>query len=348
MRRRSGFTLIELLVVIAIIGVLIGLLLPAVQKVREAANRMKCANNLKQIGIGLHAYHDSYQSFPPAYMYPGSGTSKNLPPVPGYMLPWGVYLLPYMEQDNLYRTFDLKKPFNDPVNQGTNAQTKVPVFICPSSPSQGKVYTDTWTAPNELGVNASWTVSASDYIPTCGVVSAYRNKFYNGPGGNPPPYPGGGSIDGVFQDNRMVRIGEISDGTSSTFMIGESAGAPDLWARGKLIATAPSFTGAPAGFGGVEGHGWAEALNGEVWCGNGFDFATGLDSSGRGFGNPNTCILNCNNSAANHGAWYGFHPGVVQFVFADGSVKSVADTTSGKVVLELITCSSGIVIPGDY
>jgi len=89
-------------------------------------------------------------------------------------------------------------------------------------------------------------------------------------------------------------------------------------------------------------------MNGEVWSGNGTDFQTGLDDSQRGLGNPNTCILNCNNSGANHGGWYSFHTGVVNFAFADGSVHSIAESTSGKIILELVTAASGVVVPGDY
>jgi prepilin-type N-terminal cleavage/methylation domain-containing protein/prepilin-type processing-associated H-X9-DG protein len=331
MRRsqRRGFTLIELLVVIAIIGVLVGLLLPAVQKVREAANRMKCQNNLKQLGLALHNYHDVNGTFPWGHQ------DRTF-----FSLPWATFILPFVEQDNVYRLFDTTKNFNDPVNQGLQAQTKLSVYICPSSPSQGKVWTDTWTAPNELGVNLSWTVSASDYVCTGGVQGCYRRKFWK------PDYPG--DINGVMQDNKTVSIAAITDGTSNTFLVAENGGGPDLYARGRLIATAPNYVGEPSGFGGVEGHAWADTMNGEVWSGCGFDFATGLDSSQRGFGNPNTCILNCNNSGANNGGWYAFHTGVLNFAFADGSVHAIAESTNGKIVIELITIAGGQVIPGNY
>ena len=113
--RRPGFTLIELLVVIAIIGVLVGLLLPAVQKVREAANRMKCSNNLKQMGLALHSYHDSFGTFPWGHQ---DSTF--------FSLPWASFILPYLEQDNVYRMFNTTKDFTDPINQGPRADGNLP------------------------------------------------------------------------------------------------------------------------------------------------------------------------------------------------------------------------------
>src|SRR5262249_16891666 len=137
---RPAFTLIELLVVIAIIGILIGLLVPAVQQVREAAARTQCANNLKQLGLALHAYHDTYKRFPPAYITTNTsanGSAYGIPygdeprnGPPGWA--WGTLLLPYLEQGNLYKQFRLDLPCWAPENAAA-ARTIVAVFLCPSA-----------------------------------------------------------------------------------------------------------------------------------------------------------------------------------------------------------------------
>src|SRR5207253_10106650 len=132
-QRRSGFTLLELLVVTAIVGALIGLLLPAVQRVREAASAARCKNNLHQLGLALHAYHAAHGTFPPGGVEwrPPGGSSQR-------QLAWGAFLLPFLEQDALARRLDLSLPFDHPANAPATA-TVLPVFLCPSSRRESPV-----------------------------------------------------------------------------------------------------------------------------------------------------------------------------------------------------------------
>src|SRR4051812_14737413 len=137
---RTGFTLIELLVVISIIGILIGLLVPAVQSIRESAARLQCSNNLKQLGLALHQYHDANRAFPPAYqrtsdrqtgtVYGVTYPDNNWNGLPGWA--WGTLLLPYVEQDPLYRSMNLREPCWSPQN-APFVKMRVPVFLCPSA-----------------------------------------------------------------------------------------------------------------------------------------------------------------------------------------------------------------------
>jgi prepilin-type N-terminal cleavage/methylation domain-containing protein/prepilin-type processing-associated H-X9-DG protein len=204
--RPAAFTMIELLVVIAIIAVLLGLLVPAVQKVREAAARLQCQNNLKQIGLALHNHHDAQQSFPPGYFALASYSDGATDTAPGWG--WGAFLLPYIEQDNLYGQLN----FNQPVQNSLAIQTMVKVYLCPSDITPPGPF----PLPDGFG-NTICLAAPTSYAACCGSDASDTT----GPTGL-----------GVFYRNSRTRITDITDGTSNTILIGEKAWsyANGIWA----------------------------------------------------------------------------------------------------------------------
>jgi prepilin-type N-terminal cleavage/methylation domain-containing protein len=222
---RHGFTLIELLVVIAIIAVLIALLLPAVQKVREAASRTQCRNNLKQIGLALHMFHDGTGAFPPGYFDPTPWPQPDNGPGWG----WGYFLLPYLEQENLFKQINFNLDVGDPANAGP-AATFLKVFYCPSDANL-----TTFTITD--GALRSWTLAQASYVACNGNDGV--DDFTT------PPHTGA-----FVRATRGYRIADIPDGLSNTFFVGERTVklSYSTWIGGPTGALNP-FIQAPGNFG---------------------------------------------------------------------------------------------------
>jgi prepilin-type N-terminal cleavage/methylation domain-containing protein/prepilin-type processing-associated H-X9-DG protein len=284
-RARRGFTLIELLVVIAIIAILIGMLLPAIQKIRQSAFRAECKNNLKQIGIALYMYHDSEGTFPAGYV---SGTDANGNDTgPGWG--WASYLLQYLDQVPLQKQIDFSKDISDPVN--ANARTTYLKFLaCPSDPS---------------GVR-NFDVVDGGGQPICTV--AYCS--YVAVNGNGGVTDSAGTNDGTFLRNRGFRLAEISDGLGTTLFIGERC-------------TTMSLTT------------WVGAVTGGA--------VPSVRDPGAAEGAPALVLGHCgphlpnNPDVTDADAFSSGHIQGVNFLFGDGSVRSLNDTISVGIYDALAT-----------
>ena len=349
--RRSAFTLIELLVVIAIIAILIGLLLPAVQKVREAAARMSCSNNLKQIGLGALNYESATGFLPPSYVL--DFASATAPP--HLAQGWGMILLPYMEQANLQNKMDLTKSFYDAAN-ATPVQTPLKVFTCPSTPTQPQLYNGNFNvglgstpytaisgdyAPNDI-VNRSnrlyMNLSAASTDPTKYAFTADLRSIML-PVIKVPNTATGAAITasltaGGLKVNPNGRtIVSCSDGTSNTQMVAEDAGRPTLYIKGKAykqnyqndggwadLQSEYGLDGAPAAFTDTSDAGISAYISG-----------------GTGSTSDAPCAINCHNNNET----YSFHTGGAMHVFGDGHVAFVRDSINIRVYAALITASGG-------
>jgi prepilin-type N-terminal cleavage/methylation domain-containing protein/prepilin-type processing-associated H-X9-DG protein len=346
--KRRGFTLIELLVVLAIIAVLIGLLLPAVQKVRESANRIRCANNLRQLGVALHHYHLTQECFPPGMVCSGLNTSDA--EATGY-----TYLLPYLEQDNTQRLYHFDRPWFDPENYQAVA-ISVRIFFCPSNREQGQID----LAP----IAAQWqtplppVAAGCDYVFCKGANGAAEQDW------NRIPI----QVRGVFhirppdEPHSGIRLGDITDGTSLTFAMGDAtAGNPIYLVRDLNQPDQPVLdllTGQPI----VMQQSWSAAGIGDAthpFYGSVFGVTAqyGLPPDPRDEPmnrRPATPSLyggdarGDNQSGKDYiGGFRSLHPGGCNFLFCDGAVRFLSQTVQPEVYRALSTYAGGEVVQGD-
>lgn len=335
--RRSGFTLVELLVVIAIIGVLVSLLLPAVQSAREAARRMQCSNNLKQIGLALHNYHDAFNTFP---FGQGSGTLL----VEAYIT-LHVLILPHLEQANLGNQFDLGggvcRCGNLRQNNWRLTQTKLPVYICPSNPMDNGVEWTGGTVSNSLipaGQGDSWAghyqgVANSGMTPgrmqtwfasaMCGPAGVHTG----GPATTPGASPGGPCnvpLDGMFYRNSNTKMRDIIDGTSNTLMFTEHVGNRDY----------PDLRPTPTTR--FDQHSWGNYAGG-VTTRNGINANFRSVPKLSGWRYQDTPFTGPGS----------YHPGGATFTLADASVHFISETIDRTTLSRLTTIALGEVV-GTY
>jgi prepilin-type N-terminal cleavage/methylation domain-containing protein/prepilin-type processing-associated H-X9-DG protein len=367
MYRRRGFTLIELLVVIAIIAVLVGLLLPAVQKVREAASRLKCQNNLKQIGLAAMNYESANGGLPYNAITKNNEQPPYIPYAAGYLASAGnfggtqgrcsglVPLLPYIEQNNVLPLYTFGLDWSDPTNANV-ILLEFKLFRCPSALTADAPvsYTTNYISGGNpsfappVSPGASKNINGSKVYPTTtctpsgwvgdyaaiGQVKTSKDSLGNEVAYANPlvatalPFPGSG-VKGATRQNGKTAIVEITDGTSQTTLYSEVAGRNQ-----------ECFTG-----GKCQPYTSTSTLTGAIWADSDNRITvTGSDPTGTTNFGTGPCVMNCNNL---QGDIYSFHIGGANIGFADGSVKYVSSNITIVTLAALVTKGGGEVIDGN-
>jgi prepilin-type N-terminal cleavage/methylation domain-containing protein len=363
--RRPGFTLIELLVVVAIIALLAALLVPAVQAAREAARRLQCRNNLKQVALAAHNYHDVNRRFPMqlSVVYQSGfpcGPDKGIPG--SYfdfnMHTWGSALLPFLEATTVYEQIDQDSPLfapweapfgeeydaknsgcvcTDPCAAARPLAAVIPTWVCPSAPRSVNPFvekTQDWSCEWEI---CSFTFTrlsgASDYFPICG-FGENLGGYYNFVSTGDPHKSASRATDGVLEDSTGGHsLDDIVDGASTTLFCTENAGRPDLWVRGtKVPLSCPTLN-------------WREyTVTNTGGCWGCFGNAALNNFEGSTFTGAETtsniepvCFFNCTNLGGGTNLVYSFHSGSGGAAMCDGSAHMLSDSIDIRVMLGMVT-----------
>jgi prepilin-type N-terminal cleavage/methylation domain-containing protein/prepilin-type processing-associated H-X9-DG protein len=294
---RRGFTLVELLVVIAIIGILVALLLPAVQVAREAARRTQCSNNLKQLGLALNTFHDTYRVMHPSALTTGTLARRKLN-IPGTALHgWGMFVYPYIEQKALYDQYKWDQDWYSVGNKPVREQF-VQALVCPTTPNSNR--TDSATTSG-----VAWVSSAADYsinsaveatnLKNLGLIDAGTSAKNGGPMG----------VDTAWQ------FADVTDGLSTTISYSEDSGRPGNYHN--TLKVSGRITG-------------ASALDRD----NDYNLH-GIET--KNFTSPGPCAINCSND----NEFYSFHPRGMNVVMCDGSLRFLNQSMPFRIVAALVT-----------
>lgn len=373
--KRSAFTLVELLVVIAIIGVMVGLLLPAVQAAREAARRMSCSNNLKQIGLAFHNFEGVRKQLPTSLRPPsnvaGSGEQSRVSVL--------TDLLPFLEQGAIFDSYDKSINWNQGINK-TLGTTPIPTYICPSNPDGGALDT---APPGSVPAYQPGSAAVTDYSPIFGIAPgvftqtlglATAPESYADPAeifaGVSPPYtyvrgffPKNATINPStgLQTNKGFGFNNIVDGLSNTLAVAESSGRPFVYVNRKKLSGGSALTDpdpASTNTDRLNSGGWTRPAsdiilfgatnepNGVLGGGVAFNSTNGHNLRGLTYTAQGVAQAILGTPIATHGtgAPFSFHPGGAQFVLGDGSVRFISESISLTTFVRLAAPMDGGVV----